>query len=274
VWKLWLTALTLYAALCPVQQPYWTAERMATATPIDAARDTSPSPRSASAVNGTYFDGIPMVGTFFFDSGGVGAGATSCTGSVVHSSTKDLVLTAAHCARPLRAAEHRVFVPQYRHGAPAADQPYGVRTVTALFTDPAYPRDTDLDVAFVRVSTPVEAATGALTLSPAIGYKHRVTVIGYPADPGVNRRHRALRCTVPTSRLPGHRQLRMYCGGFYGGVSGGPWITSYDPATRTGRVIGDTGGYQGGGNVHWITYAPVYGPPVLALYARAVAAGR
>ncbi|GAA1356543.1 trypsin-like serine peptidase [Streptomyces beijiangensis] len=269
-----MTALTLYAALCPPQQPYWTAERMATATPVDAPRDTAPSPRSALLVNGTYFDGIPMVGTFFFDTAAVGTGTTSCTGSVVHSPTRDLVLTAAHCARPLRAARHRVFVPQYRHGAPAAAQPYGVHPVTALFTDPRYPRDTDLDVAFARVDTPVEAATGALTLTPAAGWTHRVTVIGYPAGTNVNKHHQALRCTVPTSRLPGHHQLRMVCGGFYGGVSGGPWITSYEAATRTGTVIGNTGGYETGGRVHWISYAPVYGRAALALYARAVAAGR
>ncbi|WP_329118418.1 trypsin-like serine peptidase [Streptomyces sp. NBC_01465] len=223
---------------------------------------------AAPAVNGTYFKGIPMVGTFFADTASIRTGATACTGTVVHSPTRDLVLTAAHCGRP------RLFVPQYRYGAPASAQPYGVHRVTALFTDPAYPRDTDLDIAFARVATPVEARTGALTLTPTATYTHRVTVIGYPSDPKVNRHHQPLSCTTSTTRLTGHHQLRMACGGYYGGTSGGPWITSYNPATRTGSVIGNTGGYEAGGNVHWISYAPVYGGRALALYTRAVAAGR
>ncbi|MEV0092095.1 trypsin-like peptidase domain-containing protein [Streptomyces sp. NPDC050738] len=273
-----MTTLTLCAALCPPQQPpqrpYWTADRMATATPLDSVPSASSAPRASPAVNGTYFKGIPPVGTFFFDSPAVGTGTTSCTGSVVHSPTRDLILTAAHCARPLRAAHHRVFVPQYRYGAPATAQPYGVHPVTALFTDPGYPRDTDLDVAFARVAAPVEQRTGALTLTATTTYTQRVTVIGYPSSPKINRSHQPITCTAPTTRLPGHHQLQMVCGGFYGGVSGGPWITSYDPATRTGTVIGDTGGHETGGRVHWISYAPVFGHAALALYARAVAAGR
>jgi hypothetical protein len=66
----------------------------------------------------------------------------------------------------------------------------------------------------------------------------------------------------------------MTCTGFYGGVSGGPWIENYDRATGTGKVIGNTGGYNGGGNDandDWVTYAPIYGKEAQSLFNDAAA---
>ncbi|MET7618068.1 trypsin-like serine protease [Streptomyces sp. NPDC005408] len=267
------------------EEEYWTAERMADAVPVDSARGASRMWAAAPPTvrKGEYFDGLPMVGTFFYDGKPLGGRATSCTGSVVHSGTRDLVLTAGHCAKGLKRATHGVFVPQYRHGASADDQPGGVFEVQRVFVDPRYEQNTkkpvsDLDFAFVRLAPNVrgrpEDVTGSLTFTRASGYRHNATVIGYPSGEGVNKKHQALRCDVATQRLTGFRQMRMTCGGFYGGVSGGPWITDYDPATRTGKVIGNTGGYNGGGNdenVDWITYSPLYAKDAQALYDDAVA---
>ncbi|MGW9370406.1 FG-GAP-like repeat-containing protein [Streptomyces xanthophaeus] len=165
---------------------YWTAERMAQATPLDAERgamadvgSAAPGARdTAGTPKGVYFDGLPMVGTFFHDGTPLG-GNTYCTGSVVRSKGKALVLTAGHCANGLASAAHRIFVPQYRHGKSAAAQ---------------------------------------------------------PAD---------------------------------GGVSGSPWIKGYNAAARTGQVVGNTGGYNGGGNDsddHWISYSPLFGKDAQDLY--------
>ncbi|NUK61205.1 hypothetical protein [Streptomyces lunaelactis] len=275
----------------PDADAFWTAERMADAVPVDSARATGRSgPRAAAAAppgirKGTYFGGLPMVGTFFYDGRPLGGTVTSCTGSVVHSGGKDLVLPAGHCAMGLRRAPHRIFVPQYRHGLSSAGQPSGVYAVNRVFVDPRYERNTkkpvsDLDFAFARLAPnskgkgKVEDLTGSLTFTQASGYRHKATVVGYPSSEAVNKRHHALRCDVPTSRLPGFRQMRMTCGGFHGGVSGGPWIKDYDPVTRTGKVIGNTGGYNGGGNdqnVDWITYSPLYAKDAQALYDDAVA---
>ncbi|MFF3398010.1 trypsin-like serine peptidase [Streptomyces sp. NPDC002659] len=269
----------------PTADGYWTAQRMADAVPVDSASDTSRvGPAAPGGIKkGEYFGGLPMVGTFFYDGRPLGGEVTSCTGSVVHSATKDLVLTAAHCANGLKRSTHSVFVPQYRHGAPAAGQPSGIFEVRRVFVDPRYEQNTkkpvsDLDFAFVRLAPNsrgrAEDITGSLTLTRAAGYRHRATVIGYPSGEDVNKKHQALRCDVTTSRLTGLRQMRMTCAGFHGGVSGGPWITDYDPATRTGKVIGNTGGYNGGGNdqnVDWITYSPVYAEDAQALYDDAVA---
>lgn len=293
-----LCALTLAAGPAPAPPPprvpkptaeerYWTADRMADALPADSARGPAPSAVRADPPRGTrkgqYVDGLPMVGTFFYDGRPLGGRATSCTGSIVHSATRDLVLTAGHCGNGLKRATHRIFVPRYRHGATAEAQPSGVFEVARVFVDPRYRQNSkkavsDLDFAFARLvpnsGGEAEDVTGALTFTRPSGYRHSATVIGYPSSESVNKQHRALRCDVTTSRLTGFRQMRMTCAGFYGGVSGGPWITGYNATTRTGRIIGNIGGYNGGGNdqnVDWISYSPLYGVDAQALYDDAVA---
>ena len=63
-------------------------------------------------------------------------------------------------------------------------------------------------------------------------------------------------------------------GGYYGGVSGSPWITDYQDDARSGHVIGNLGGYNGGGNdanVDYISYAPAFGSDAATLLADAIA---
>ncbi|MFC7867689.1 trypsin-like serine protease [Streptomyces murinus] len=277
------------------EERYWTADRMKNAIPADgptapasprhglgaqrAAGHSSPPPGTPAP---QHFAGHPMIGTFFFDGRPLG-GDTYCTGSVVHTAAKDIVLTAGHCGIGLSKAAHRVFVPQYRSGESAAQQPFGVFPVLQVYTDPRYTANTksaasDLDLSFAQVDAnsrgKVEDVTGALTFTPTSGYSHKVTVIGYPGSGSVNPGHLPVRCPVTTSQLPGFRQLRMTCKGFYGGVSGGPWIEGYDSATGKGKVIGNTGGYNGGGNDaddDWVSYAPVYGKDAQNLFQHAAA---
>ncbi|MGV9259482.1 trypsin-like serine peptidase [Streptomyces sp. NPDC003703] len=230
-----------------------------------------------------HFPGHSVVGTFFFDGKPLGGPTTYCTGSVVHTAAKDIVLTAGHCGLGLQSASHRIFVPQYRVGSSAPEQPYGVFPVAQIYLDKRYASNTktdtsDLDLAFAQVDATsrgkVEDVTGALTFTPTSSYNHKVTVIGYPGSGAVNPDHVPVRCPVTTSQLPGFRQMRMTCKGFHGGVSGGPWIEDYDSTTGTGKVIGNTGGYNGGGNdanVDWVTYAPVYGADAQDLFDHAAA---
>ncbi|MEU6556362.1 trypsin-like serine protease [Streptomyces sp. NPDC046915] len=266
------------------------------AVPVDAAPASAPaSAHGAAGVTGAHrpppsgtpdpehFGGHPMVGTFFFDGKPLGGKSTYCTGSVVHTAAKDIVLTAGHCGRGLEGARHRIFVPQYRNGKSAADQPHGVFPVSQVYIDPRYEKNTkaptsDLDLAFAWVGSnnrgEVEDVTGALTFTPTTSYTHKVTVIGYPSADSVNPKHEPVRCPVTTSRLPGFRQMRMTCKGFYGGVSGGPWIEGYNRTTGTGKVIGNTGGYNGGGNDaddDWVTYSPIYGKDAEDLFNDAAA---
>ncbi|GHI68886.1 hypothetical protein Snoj_28040 [Streptomyces nojiriensis] len=262
---------------------------MAQAKPIDAARDAGPkapsAPNSPAAAprdtpHASHFDGLPMVGTFFFDGTPVGGNATYCTGSVVRSKGKSLVLTAGHCANGLNRATHRVFVPQYQFLKIPANQPWGLFAVGDVYKDRRYPdkgqtkaAESDLDFAFVTVAPngkgAIEDVVGALTFTTSTSYDHNVTVVGYPADASENSQHKAIRCDVPTRRLYGFRQMQMECGGYYGGVSGSPWIKGYNAASRTGQVVGNIGGYNGGGNdanVDWISYSPLYGKDAQDLY--------
>ncbi|MFA7753577.1 trypsin-like serine protease [Streptomyces sp. NRRL B-2790] len=272
---------------------YWTARRMANARPLDEARSApsaSGRPGSAAAAarpTGTQFGGTPLVGTFF-GSGGPGGTAWHCTGSVIATASKNIVLTAAHCG--LNMQGDYVFVPKFLKGANPDRQPYGIFHVQRIFTDPRYVPDpgrtttkkpwSDLDTAFARVSanqqgtTLQDAVAGGLTFTRPSGYTNRnVTVVGYPSQ-AHNSAGRALKCTVPTKQLPGYRQMSMTCGGYYGGVSGSPWITDYKDGATTGHVIGNLGGYNGGGNdanVDYISYAPAFGADAADLLACAVA---
>ncbi|TJZ55707.1 hypothetical protein FCH28_10330 [Streptomyces piniterrae] len=272
---------------------YWTPQRMAAAAPpADAPPADAPpadgtaepdgvTARSAPAAKpakaqparrARHFDGIPTVGVLFSVDGD--AKAHHCTASVVNSPRRNLILTAGHCEPGANAA----FVPQYRSGADT--QPYGVWAISKTF---AYPgRGTtgsasDLDFAFATVEPDelgreIEEVTGGNTLSATPGYTNKVTVTGYPSvrnDP----KDRAVSCDTRTSRLAGTRQLRMECGGFYGGTSGSPWLAGFDKATGTGRVIGLIGGLNGGGpkgpDSDRISYSPYFGTSIFTLYARA-----
>lgn len=271
---------------------YWTARRMADARPLDEVR-TAPSepvrPGSAAAgrPQGTLFKGTRLIGTFFGSDGPRGT-TWHCTGSVIDSPARNIVLTAAHCA--LNMSGDYVFVPKFVKGAGPDQQPYGIFPVRRIFIDPRYKPDpgssttkkpsSDLDTAFARVAADQrgtslqDAVGGGLTFTRPSGYTHaNVTVVGYPSYRH-NRAGRAVKCTVPTRQLRGYRQMTMTCGGYYGGVSGSPWITDYKDDARSGHVIGNLGGYNGGGNdadVDYVSHAPAFGAAAANLLSHAVA---
>ncbi|MEU6511670.1 FG-GAP-like repeat-containing protein [Streptomyces sp. NPDC046942] len=270
---------------------FWTAGRMADARPLDGGRTApsrpGPSVAAAGGPQGTAFPGTRLVGTFF-GSDGPGGTTWHCTGSVIDTTARNIVLTAAHCGLNMNA--DYIFVPKFVKGAGPDQQPYGIFHIQRMFTDPRYVPDkgssttktaaSDLDTAFARVSANQrgqsleDAVGGGLTFTQPSGYANKnVTVVGYPSY-GHNNTGSALKCTVPTTQLPGYRQMSMTCGGYYGGVSGSPWITDYQDDATTGHVIGNLGGYNGGGNdadVDYISYAPAFGADAANLLADAIA---
>src|SRR5271166_6525106 len=111
----------------------------------------------------------------------------TCTGSVVHSSTGDLILTAAHC---LAKGFTTTFVPGFANAA----APSNVWTVDAVYLDPLWVafKDPRVDYAFARVSRPgggsIEAQFGsALLLGSAPAPGSQVRLIGYAAGVGALR---------------------------------------------------------------------------------------
>ncbi|MFE0178290.1 trypsin-like serine peptidase [Streptomyces sp. NPDC059002] len=265
---------------------FWTADRMESATPLpatetekDAGSGTDAGKRRAKASGPvayaagakTDYEGSKTIGVLYFVDKGMAT--HNCTASVVHSPKGNLILTAGHCGNGNKYA----FVPQYRTGKKPAQQPNGIWAVDRVFKDPrhtTYGPGSDLDFAFATVKPDklgrqVEKITGANKLTRTPNYKVWVTVIGYPSAKNAPK-DQAIKCRTKTTRLTGYKQLRMECGGFYGGTSGSPWLMNFDEKTKTGQVVGNLGGVGGGGATDSVSYAPYYDDEVFKLYDDAV----
>jgi V8-like Glu-specific endopeptidase len=188
-----------------------------------------------------------------------------CTGGVVDSPAGDLVVTAAHCVSRLSPGQV-AFVPGYRDGA----EPYGAWPVSAVYTDRRWRASAspNHDVAFLVIhrdasGREIQQVTGGQRLGTGWRARVAVHVVGYPdqADsPIICRRH---------TRGFGRRQLKIVCGGFTGGTSGGPFLARLNTVTGEGTVIGVIGGYEEGGELAWVSYSARFGRAVRALYQAA-----
>ncbi|MBB3604548.1 hypothetical protein FHT40_004226 [Mycolicibacterium sp. BK556] len=222
--------------------------------PAKAAEPASGHSRTASA---QPVAPQPEVGALFLG----GTDAHTCTASVVHSSTGDLILTAAHC---LADGMPATFVPGFNEKAAPDD----VWTVGAVYLDPRWvgSQDPKADYAFARVSRAdggaVESVAGrALTLGVAPGQPGAVTVVGYPEGVGGP----PLGCdTTAATDADGYPAVR--CGGLVDGTSGGPWITG-------ATVVGVIGGRNGGGCQDDVSYSSPFDAATAALLTRAEAGG-
>jgi V8-like Glu-specific endopeptidase len=198
----------------------------------------------------------PRVGPIFVD----GRTIHICTASVVHSSTGDLILTAAHCLASILKAR---FVPGFARTA----GPSNVWTIDAVYVDPLWisSRDPAVDYAFARVSRPgggpIEAQVGRgflLGTAPAPGT--RVEVIGYAAGIGGT----PIGCQNSTGLTKGYPTFP--CSGMVEGTSGSPWING-------ATVTGATGGLQLGGCTPSVSYSAPFTQRTAALLALAEAGG-
>ncbi|MFE9423485.1 trypsin-like serine peptidase [Kitasatospora sp. NPDC006697] len=205
-----------------------------------------------------------LVGAVFTNDAG---GDHFCTASVVDSAGQNLIVTAAHCVYDPGVGQRNdlVFVPGYRGGdAPSGVWPLAAITVDQSWADSGNP---DLDVAFAIVQPQggkqVQQVLGANKLGVDKGYQLPVKLTGYPSSADV-----PITCVNNTSQQS-PTQLRIDCPDYTGGTSGSPWVTGFDPATRTGTVVGVIGGYQQGGNTPDTSYSSYFGDSVQALYDRA-----
>ncbi|GAA2425336.1 trypsin-like serine peptidase [Streptomyces mauvecolor] len=193
-------------------------------------------------------------------------GGHFCTASVVHSSGRDLIVTAAHCL-PADESEggKAVFVPAYRDGA----APYGSWPIESVYADDSWNEDgdQDSDVAFAVLGPgtdggkKIEDAVGAAPLFAGRATGQAVTITGYPGDTEVPQV-----CTN-TSVAYGDTQQRIDCPDFPGGTSGSPWVV------EGGAVAGVIGGYEFGGDDPDVSYSVVFGQHTKSLYKLAEAAG-
>ncbi len=199
----------------------------------------------------------PRVGAVFLGGGDL----HTCTGSVLHSSGGDLVLTAAHC---LGGNSPPTFVPGFA-GQAAPDD---IWTVDAVYLDPRWVsgRDPHADYAIVRVSRTaggsVEAQAGSglsLGNAPAPGSQVRVTA--YAAGLGGT----PIGCQASTG-ITADGYPSLPCAGLVDGTSGAPWISG-------STVIGLIGGLDGGGCGEELSYSAPFDQHIAQLLARAEAGG-
>ncbi|WP_244943595.1 trypsin-like serine peptidase [Streptomyces inhibens] len=267
---------------------FWTPDRMDSATdpapptaaPKAGLTATPRDSRSAAAGMPTaeHIPGAKSVGVIFTYEKDPTTGdmhAHKCSASVVQSPGHNLILTAGHCS-----GGKAVFVPWYRTEYALDKQTYGFYRVADWFVDNRYvnnskQRVSDLDFAFARLSPSsrgkdAQDLVGANALVRTPGYVNNVTMVGYPSSH--NPEDRAVRCPTRTAALGGFYQMQAKCAGMWGGVSGGPWFSKIDWTKGTGEIIGNTGGYNGGGNdnnADWLTYSPMYGDWLFRLYDEA-----
>jgi Trypsin-like peptidase domain len=219
-----------------------------------ASASAPPPPTSATAAP-VHAD--PLVGAVFLGASDL----HTCTGSVLHSSTGNLILTAAHC---LASSHPTTFVPGFSGQGDAA----ATWTIDTIYLDPRWVagQEPAADFAIARVSREdgrsVESTAGkGLTLGIAPTPGTVVTVIGYPLSVG----GAPIGCRVAAVTAPtGFPSLK--CGGLTDGTSGAPWRTD-------STVVGLIGGLDGGGCDETQSYSPPFDGRIVDLLRRAEAGG-
>ncbi len=226
------------------------ARSSSTATPAPTATPTA-------TVTAEPAPPDPRVGAIFLG----GQSLHTCTGSVLHSTTGDLILTAAHCMADGFDAS---FVPAFAESA----QPQDFWHIDAVYLDPRWVSSQDpmADFAVARVSRQdggsVEGAVGGgftIGSSPEVGTD--VAVTGYALGVGGG----PVGCKARMAALV-HGYPSIRCAGLVDGTSGSPWLAG-------STVVGITGGMEGGGCEENVSYAPPFDGAVTRLVARAEAGG-
>jgi V8-like Glu-specific endopeptidase len=249
---------------------YWTDGRLLAAEPLRkwALPASQASPTASPSAHSPVI-AAPRVGALFSRSA---SGNHFCTASVVASPGHDLLITAAHCINGGKGGGYNqdiVFIPGYVDGS----EPFGVWTVSKLVVDPHWTTesDPDYDVGFVVLDPydgkNIQDVLGANEIAFNAGYSNLVRVTGYPSSANA-----PVTCINRTSKQSA-TQVRFDCGGYFGGTSGSPWVTDFDPRTRTGHIVGVIGGYQEGGDTDSISYSVYLNDSIRALYEQAVALG-
>jgi hypothetical protein len=207
--------------------------------------------------------GSGAVGALFVRALGITLGAPFCTASIVPSPQGDLLITAAHCLGKVPAADI-TFAPFYHAGI----TPFGIWRVTGQAYAPGWfpGGDPNADFAFLTVHGNVQARAGAEQLGLSSPAPPRVTIEGYSLAGGMTV------CTrnPTTIELRNQQQLKVSCGGFLNGSSGGPFLINVSKKSGMGTIVGVIGGYQQGGNTPDVSYSSPFGSAVMSLYRKLI----
>lgn len=260
-------------------ESYWTTSHIAqmfadspTVNPPDAVdlRDLSPG-------TGFNFTGVPYVGTFFYrDTPGRDH---SCTGVVVDSPMKNVVLSAAHCWEDADP-DSIIFVPEFSMKGDRPQMPFGIWTLGTekIGIDERYNEgDMAYDVAAMAMAPNqkgqmIGELTGTVSLAvDAPRNQPDVAIVGYPSavplpgDPWKRGLARACHNFTTSYLEDGTDYFSIDCEGMPTGISGSPWLienpnpttpdddlgSRIDPSTlissKSVEIVALTGGGQGGG---------------------------
>ncbi|MFZ4840972.1 trypsin-like serine peptidase [Mycetocola saprophilus] len=225
---------------------YWTPERMREAAGNDPLIPGGTENRDVRIPLGTDDElGAPWTGggdiastagrlffNVYHDDGEVEV--SSCSANVVESANKSVIMTANHCAQ----GQDYLFVPGYHDG----EMPYGGWTVEEKFTPGTFTPASDF--AAFRLDKldgrPIQDVVGAQAVSFDGSRPDRMDVFGYPRE----------RVNQPDNPYGGKElnhaasDTRDGMWGLIGvgtdmgrGVSGGPFLADFDPATGKGTQV-------------------------------------
>jgi hypothetical protein len=183
----------------------WSADEMRNAVPPEPpvtpeASFDVPQPGATVSVPGGDF--IPqnvtaypqrVHGKIFYKVGGT---EYVCSGTVIESRGRNVVLTAGHCVYDHEAntgagdyANEMIFVPAYEEDGvqPPDEQPYGIWPATAVFTSSVFVNDKERlshDIGAVVLADPIESEVGARGIAFDLDPNGRsFQIYGYPTAP-------------------------------------------------------------------------------------------
>jgi Trypsin len=229
-----------------------------------ASRAVAMTAAAGSTPASHHFRGNPTVGALF--PGGY-PGFHTCTASVIRSTRRDVIMTAAHCVSG--RAKGIVFAPGYHDGK----APYGLWRVTAAYGSPRWihHNDTQRDWAFLVVANKtehgkvvrVQDVVGGNRLGAVATIGEMIRVPAYPlGQSGPN--DKPITCTT---KVYLHRGFPAFnCGGYVGGTSGAPWLIGHGHARH---VVGVIGGLHQGGCKPATSYSARLGAPAWSVFRRA-----
>ncbi|MQS16885.1 hypothetical protein F7Q99_33035 [Streptomyces kaniharaensis] len=256
----------------PVDNPPDDAQSDDTDNSGDTAQDLTgriAQPRSSSWPT----NGLPTVGALFFN---VGPIHQRCTGTVISTSTGNIIATAGHCIwnklaswLPPVPMPNPVFVPGYHNG----QAPYGKWTVKDRWIASSWRKNLhpDYDYGFMvlnkRNGRQIQDVVGANGWRTTAGYDNWVEITGYP-----DNRDNPLQCYTWTRQARNWLwQLVFPCDNYHEGVSGSLLMERFgQQAPGYGIAIASLGGYQQGGTSDNVSYAVRWNIHTAALLSAAV----
>lgn len=188
-----------------------------------------------AAVSSTPTSPIPSVGKLFTHGHGF-SDSLNCTGTVLNTPKRDIVLTAKHCTAGIGKFALAYFAPGYDTGAK-----YGEWKIKGAYDGPG-----DLEVLVMGKNNGknIQDVVGGQNYQVNVPIGGRVSIIGYPSSDGHGRPYYCgADATVHFWKGGNHNEWQADCGkNLNDGASGSPYMINYNLQTHQGTVVAALGG--------------------------------